>query len=116
MLVVFIVGFIPVLPIGWNEFSMVEWSEIPSWAIAALAFIVIGTTFLAYLLNAYALAIVSPAIVSIYIYLQPVLAAFIALLWGKDELNTAMVVSAILVFAGVYMTSRPEKEVVTTEN
>ena len=37
------------------------------------------TTFFAYLLNAFALQLVNPSMVSIYIYLQPLIAAILAM-------------------------------------
>jgi drug/metabolite transporter (DMT)-like permease len=103
---VFLPGFLFVLPFGWQEFSMVEWSKIPTPAIWILFFIVVGTTFLAYLLNAYALVTVSASVVSAYVYLQPFLAAAIAIGIGKDKLDWAMVFSAMLVFTGVYLVSK----------
>jgi drug/metabolite transporter (DMT)-like permease len=43
--------------------------------------------------------------VSIYIYLQPLLAAGIAIFLGKDELNSVKLISALLIFGGVYLVS-----------
>lgn len=107
MFVVFILGFIPVIPISYHELSLVEWAIIPSWAYWGLGFIIVGTTFLAYLLNAYGLVTVSASVVSSYIYLQPFLAASIAMMLGKDSLDISKVVSAFLVFTGVYLISKP---------
>lgn len=108
---VFLPGLMCVVPFGWEEFSAVSWNSLPVSAILILTFIVVGTTFLAYLLNAYALVTVSASVVSAYVYLQPFLAAAIAISIGKDHLDWPMVLSAILVFTGVYLVSRvvPEK-------
>jgi drug/metabolite transporter (DMT)-like permease len=107
MLFVFLCGLLPVLPVGMNEVLAVDWMNVPAWAYWSLGFIVVGATFLAYILNAYALATVSSSVVSIYIYTQPFLAALIAIAWGKDELDVSKIISAALVFAGVWLTSRP---------
>ena len=109
MLFVFLCGWIPILPIGMSEVMAVDWVNVPMWAFGSLAFIVVGATFLAYILNAYALATVSASVVSIYIYLQPFLAALIAIAWGKDELDMSKIISAAFVFAGVWLTSRQQK-------
>jgi len=103
---VFLPGLILVLPFGWQEFSIVEWTTIPTNALLILGFIIVGTTFLAYLLNAYALVTVSASVVSAYVYLQPFIAAAIAIAIGKDQLDVRMIVSALLVFAGVYLVSK----------
>jgi drug/metabolite transporter (DMT)-like permease len=103
---IFLPSLLLVLPFGWQEFSIVEWTAIPTNALLILGFIIVGTTFLAYLLNAYALVTVSASVVSAYVYLQPFIAAAIAIAIGKDQLDLRMIVSALLVFAGVYLVSK----------
>jgi len=106
MFFVFLLGLIPVIPIGFSEFAQVEWTQMPPYVIAILAFIVVGTTFFAYLLNAYGLISLSPATVSAYIYLQPVLAACIAIALGKDKITIEMLGSSLLVFTGVWLAGK----------
>jgi drug/metabolite transporter (DMT)-like permease len=105
MFYVFAIGFVFVLPFGVSEATDVNWNAIPSWAFASLAFIIVGTTFLAYLFNAYGLSKVNAGVVSSYIYLQPFLAALIAISWGKDHLDLNKIISALFVFLGVYLIS-----------
>ncbi|MCB0820153.1 MAG: DMT family transporter, partial [Bacteroidetes bacterium] len=105
MFYVFAIGFVFVIPAGYREASQVNWTSIPAFGFAGLAFIIVGTTFLAYLLNAYGLTQVNASVVSSYIYLQPFLAAIIAIAWGKDEIDFSKILSAILVFTGVYLIS-----------
>ena len=104
---VFTFGFMMVLPFGWPEFQSAEWSEFHSGIWWRIAFVVLGTTFLAYLLNIFALREVSPAVVSTYIYLQPLLAGLFAILMGSDQLTGLMIFCALLIFAGVYLVSNP---------
>lgn len=106
MFFVFLLGLIPVIPVSYSEFAQVDWNQLPGYAIGILTFIVIGTTFLAYLLNAYGLVSLSPATVSAYIYLQPVLAACIAVALGKDSINAEMLASSFLVFLGVWLAGK----------
>lgn len=106
---VFTFGLIFVAPFGWMQASEVNWSTMPAEIYLAIAFVVLGTTFLAYLLNTYALKTVNPSVVSIYIYLQPVLAAFFALIVGSDRLTPLMLLCAGLIFAGVYLVSKKPK-------
>jgi drug/metabolite transporter (DMT)-like permease len=105
MFYIFVIGFVFVLPFGTSEALEVKWKDIPAWAYGSLIFIVVGTTFLAYLFNAYGLSQVNASVVSSYIYLQPFLAALIAILWGKDFLDFQKVISALFVFTGVYLIS-----------
>jgi drug/metabolite transporter (DMT)-like permease len=112
MLFVFLFGLIPIIPIGASEVMAIQWESVPAWAFGGLAFIIVGATFLAYILNAFALASMSASVVSIYIYIHPFLAALIAIAWGKDELDFSKIISAALVFTGVWLTSRPAKKLV----
>ena len=56
-------------------------------------------------MNTYGLKFVSPTVVSTYVYLQPVVAVIVSIALGQDTLNTIKIVSAILVFTGVYLVS-----------
>ena len=52
---VFFFGFIYVIPFGWREFEMIEWQNMPNYIIWEVSFVVICTTFLAYLFNIFGL-------------------------------------------------------------
>jgi len=47
--------------------------------------------------------------VSVYIYLQPLLAAGFAMALGKDTPNLLHLMAAILIFIGVWLTTRSVK-------
>jgi len=102
---IFTFGLIIVIPLGYQELLAVEWGSFTPTIWAAVSFVVVFTTFLAYLLNVSALKQLSPAIVSYYIYLQPLLAAMIALYFEKDHLTLVKTGAALLIFAGVYLVS-----------
>lgn len=102
---VFLLGLLMVLPFGFNEFSAITWNNIPSFIYYEIIYVIVFTTFLAYLLNTYGLHHMNPSVVSIYIYLQPLLAAFIAVILGKDAIDFTKVISAVLIFTGVYLVS-----------
>lgn len=106
---VFTFGWIYVLPFGFTQLSTVDWNVIPQVVYAEITFVVIGTTFFAYLFNIYGLKKLSPSVVSIYIYLQPFFATVVALMWGTDELSVTKIASAILIFVGVYLVSKRAK-------
>ncbi len=109
---IFLFGFIYICPFGMYDLVKVEWLALTPHAIFALGFVIVATTFLAYLLNTYALKTLSSSVVSMYIYMQPFLATVIAIGLGKDELTPIKVVSATLIISGVYLASRKKKEVI----
>lgn len=108
---VFTFGFIYVFPFGVEEFSQINWSSFNATIWGEFAFVIIGTTFFAYLLNIYGLKNLSPSTVSTYIYLQPLLASIFAIYAGKDQLDWIKVIAAILIFSGVYLVSKRVKPV-----
>lgn len=102
---VFLLGSIMVIPFGLNDFLAIEWSLFTTNDFLAVAFIVVCVTFFTYLWNVYALRILSPSTTGAYIYLQPLFAAIIALLFFGEEMSTLKVISGVLIFTGVYMVS-----------
>ena len=111
MFYVFGFGLLYVLPFGYNELLAVDWASFPPIIIWEVLFVVVCTTVIAYLLNSSALKLLNPSTVSIYIYLQPVLATLFAISRGSDTLDEMKIISAIIIFVGVYLVSvRPLKE------
>lgn len=104
---IFLIGSFMVLPLGWKQLGEVQWAVFRLERWAAIVYVLVFTTFLAYLLNAYALAAVNPSIVSTYIYLQPLLATLIALGFGQDRLDGVKIAAGVLIFSGVFLVSRP---------
>ena len=105
MFYVFGFGLLYVIPFGFSNLADVKWAIIPSNIYWEIAFVVVCTTFIAYLLNSSALKQLSPSTVSIYIYLQPILATLFAIFWGSDSLDRQKIIAAILIFLGVYLVS-----------
>jgi drug/metabolite transporter (DMT)-like permease len=103
---VFAFGILFVLPFGTHELISTPMNTFTLQTWMALAYVLLCTTFLAYLLNVFALKHVNPAVVSTYIYLQPLIAASIALFFGKDDLSAIKLVAGSLIFSGVYLVSR----------
>ena len=97
------------LPVGLSEFMDVSWGSLSFDSIWKLAFVVVGTTFLTYLFNIYALKQLSPSTIGAFIYLQPVLAGGFAILMGADTLTPLRVLAAALIFLGVFLSSRKPK-------
>jgi drug/metabolite transporter (DMT)-like permease len=100
---VFLFGLMFVLPFGWEQFSEIDWSRFTGTDYTAVAFIVICCTFFTYLWNMYALQVLSPSVAGAYIYLQPLFAAIISVIWAGETLSWVKVGAACLIFSGVYL-------------
>jgi drug/metabolite transporter (DMT)-like permease len=95
-----------VLPFGFSDLGTTNFAEMPPMIYVGLGYIVLFTTFFAYLLNAWTLRRVSSSVVGIYIYLQPVLATFIAIALDKDSLTPTKLIWAACIFLGVFLVSK----------
>ncbi|NNC70638.1 MAG: DMT family transporter [Flavobacteriaceae bacterium] len=102
----YLFGLLMVIPFGISELQEVSWQEIPDGIYFNISYVIIFTTFFAYLLNLFALTRLRPTTLSAFIYLQPLLASSYALLLKKDSLNSLKVIAAILIFSGVYLVTK----------
>lgn len=109
---VFTFGFIIVVPFGFNEFQAIQWASFSANIWWAFLFVVIGTTFFAYLFNIFGLKSLNPSVVSTYIYSQPLIASVVAILLEKDKLDLLKLIAAIFIFAGVYLVSSRKKTII----
>ncbi len=101
----FLIGLILSAPITYNQFVEVNWLELPWFAIWRMGYVVIGTTFLTYLFNIYALKTLSPTTVGSFIYLPPIITIIFASITANDTLDSIKLFSCLLVFIGVYLVS-----------
>lgn len=101
----YLFGVILVLPFGYQELSEVSWQSLSFDIWWKIGFIVVLSTFLTYLLNLFALSKLKPTTVSIFIYLQPVIATLYALYVGSDYLNTVKIIATVCIFTGIYLVS-----------
>jgi drug/metabolite transporter (DMT)-like permease len=99
-------GFLMVLPFGWNEFFAIDWHQIPVDLYWKIGFVILFSTFFTYLLNLLSMRELNPTTVAVFIYLQPLFAAIIAISLGKDHLNSVKIVAAVLIFTGVYLVTQ----------
>ncbi|MCZ4410288.1 DMT family transporter [Cryomorphaceae bacterium 1068] len=106
---VFAAGLCFVLPVGLSQFGKIDLTSWTPSIFGAVTYVVICTTFLAYLLNVFALRTLKSSTVSTYIYLQPLFATLLALYLAKDALTFETTISAAFIFIGVYLVGRKPK-------
>lgn len=102
---VFTFGLLFVIPFGSRGFFQTDWTAINSTSWWAIAYVVFLVTFLVYLLNAAALKEVSPSVVSIYIYVQPLVAGLLSVVLGRESIDAVKIYSTLLIFSGVFLVS-----------
>lgn len=75
----------------------------------ALLYLLFGATFVAFMLIPMALKRIRPTTVSMYNYVQPIIASAIAVAVGQDTFSMQKLLSAVLVFVGVYLVTQSKK-------
>lgn len=102
----FLFGTIYIIPIALPYAQETHFAAFTQHAWFALGFVVVATTFLAYLLNLYGLQELSSNTVSAYIYLQPFLASLFAIALGEDKLTATKLLSGACIICGLYLINK----------
>lgn len=101
---VFLFGSIILFPIGISDIQEASWS-FPTEIWIGIVYVIIGITFLTFLLNMYAIKRVSPNIATTYIFLQPFLSAILSLIINGRLMDVWSIAASVLIFIGVYFVS-----------
>ncbi len=99
----FTYAFICLLPFSYNDLITTDWQALDGMRIASILFIVVGATFLCYLLIVTGQKNLRPTVAGMYNYIQPLVATIVAICWGMDSFNVVKVLSVVLIFGGVYL-------------
>lgn len=103
---IFTYGLLMVLPFGWGEFTAIQWKSFGTTAFLCIGLITVCGTFLAYLFNVYGIKILGASTAGAYIYIQPVFATAIAMIFLKEPLEAYKILAAALIFTGVFLCNR----------
>ena len=102
---IFLFAFLVSAPFTVNEIVNLDWSTIPSIQLAELAYLIVCATFITYFLIPFGQKRIRPTLVSMYSYVQPIIAIVISICIGMDTLTWQKVLAAIMVFGGVAIVS-----------
>lgn len=103
---IFLFATLMSLPVSAKEIATLSWGSIPGQQIAELGFLIIFATFISYFLIPIGQKRIRPTLVSMYSYIQPIIATVISIFLGMDTLSWQKVLAACLVFGGVVIVSR----------
>lgn len=106
---IYLFGFLMVLPFGYKELQSLDVASLPEAIGWKIGFVVVFSTFLTYLLNLLSMKELKPTTVAVFIYLQPLFATIFAIGLGKDGLTLVKIISALLIFIGVYLVTQQKK-------
>jgi drug/metabolite transporter (DMT)-like permease len=103
----FLLGSVGIGVIAIPSWVGFEWPAIDFKLGAAMAFAVVGSSLLAYLLNIWALGRTRSSSVALFAYLQPVVASILAWIWLDETPTARLAISSILIFVGVLIAVGP---------
>lgn len=114
----FLFGLIFVAPLTITDFINTNFEAFTTNTYLVIGYVVLFTTFLAYLFNVYALNHVMPSVTSSYIYLQPVISFIMVSIYAyvlmqdayAQDIDLVKILSCIMVIIGVYIISKPTKK------
>ena len=108
----FTYSFICVLPFSAGSLMRTDWSSLHLPELGGLSFIVVGATFISYMLIVVGQKNLRPTVAGMYNYIQPLVACIVAVCWGMDSFNFIKGMAVIFIFGGVYLvtSSRSRKE------
>jgi drug/metabolite transporter (DMT)-like permease len=93
---------------GWSQFEAVDWAVVPMhiyWKELSGGYF----NLITYLLNLLTMKELKPTTVAVFIIFSLSSPLFFAIGLGKDDLSSSKIISAILIFVGVYMVTQEVK-------
>lgn len=97
-LVAVVIYYRPLTEVDYPSLSVVTWARI--------AYVVVGATFISYMMVPIAQRYLRPTVVSMYNYVQPVVAVAFTVAVGLDTFGFTKAAAALCVFVGVWLVTK----------
>ena len=91
------------LPLAGRELFTFDYSQLSGIYLWELGFLIVCSTFITYFLIPLGQKRIRPTLVSMYSYIQPIIAILISIYVGMDSLSWQKVLAAMMVFGGVVL-------------
>ena len=98
------------IPFSYGDVSALDFAKIAPVTYSQIAFVVLGATFLSYICVVTGQKMLRPTLVSMYNYVQPVVASIIAVSLGMDSFGWSKAGAILLVFTGVYVVTQSKSK------
>ncbi len=111
----FLVSFLISLPFSIPKLATTEFAAVSSPVWWEIGFMIVFSTFIAYYLIPIGQQRIRPTLVSMYGYLQPIIAIAVAIWTGMDRLTFTKILATALVFSGVWVVNQSRAAVAETQ-
>lgn len=102
---IFLFATLMSLPFAAPEMLRIDYAALSGKYLAEVSFLIVCATFIAYFLIPISQKLIRPTLVSMYSYVQPIIAIVISISVGMDTLTWQKVLAALTVFSGVLLVS-----------
>lgn len=97
---------IVILPFSFSDLSALSWSSVPLYSWFEAGFVVLCGTFIAYICMMVGQKNLRPTVVSMYNYVQPIVACGVSVVLGLGKFGLLQGAAIALVFSGVYLVTQ----------
>jgi len=102
----FLSSAVVIVPFATPHIVSIDYSAMPVKVVLEICYTVFVGTFFTYLLVPTGQKLLRPTTVSMYNYVQPVVSATVALMWGMTTFGVVKGLAIALVFTGVYIVTQ----------
>ena len=102
----FFFAFVVSLPFSTSQLVALDYGAVPAKIWWEVGYLILFATFIAYFLIPLGQQRIRPTLVSMYGYLQPIIASAVGIAVGMDRLTWMKLLAAISIFAGVAIVNR----------
>ena len=106
---IFLFAFAVSFPFAGKEIVTLDWTSIPKIQLVELSYLIVCATFITYFLIPVGQKRIRPTLVSMYSYVQPIIAIVVSIIIGMDVLTWQKVLATVMVFGGVIIVSFSKK-------
>lgn len=98
------------IPFSYHDIAGIQWTEISTAAYLQVGYVVVGGSFLAYIFILTAQRLLRPTVVSMYNYMQPIVASIATIIMGLGVFGWVKGAAVALVFLGVYIVTKSKSK------
>lgn len=102
----FLFSTIVSLPLEIKSLILIDYINIPLNYYLELGFLIVFSTFIAYFLVPIGQKILRPTVISLYSYLQPIIASIISIWIGMDIITWQKIIAAVAVVCGAVLVNK----------
>ena len=98
------------IPFSYQDVAGIQWAEVSTAAYVQIGYVVIGGSFLAYIFIMTAQRLLRPTVVSMYNYMQPIVASIAAIIMGLGVFGWEKGIAVALVFLSVSIVTKSKSK------